>query len=320
MAVGAVSTSGSLIVYAAAPALAIAFWRNAFAAGVLVPVAAARRRGELADLVGPSRRQGRYAALAGVALAVHFATWVPSTKMTSIAAAAAMASTQPLWQAVIARAQHRRLPGLAWVGIGVAVAGALAATGADFGAGPAAVLGDLLGLVAGVAAAVYAALGERVRETVSTTTYTTVCYGVCSLLLLVICLIGKVPLGGYPASAWLALAGLTAGPQLLGHSLFSYSMRRVSATTVALLILLEVPGSALIAWAWLGQVPRPTTWPGLALIVVGVAVAILAARNGTGRQPQTPATAESSAAQANCGWTFSRPGQLRLNSRPRPER
>ena len=40
----AVSSSAPLIVYAAAPALAIAFWRNALAVGVLAPVAGTGRR------------------------------------------------------------------------------------------------------------------------------------------------------------------------------------------------------------------------------------------------------------------------------------
>jgi drug/metabolite transporter (DMT)-like permease len=66
-----------------------------------------------------------------------------------------------------------------------------------------------------------------------------------------------------------------AGAQLLGHTMFNYALRRVSATTIAVLILLEVPGAALIAWWWLGQAPRPASLPGLALLVVGVAVVVI---------------------------------------------
>jgi drug/metabolite transporter (DMT)-like permease len=162
-----------------------------------------------------------------------------------------------------------------WAGIGVSVIGAVAATGADFGVSVQAVLGDLLAIAGGVCAAVYTALGERARTTLSTTVYTTVCYGVCSLILLVVCLAGRVPLGGYPAGTWLAILGLAAGAQLLGHSMFNFALRRVSATTVSILILLEVPGAALLAWVWLGQAPPLATVPGVLLIVVGVAVVVL---------------------------------------------
>ena len=100
---------------------------------------------------------------------------------------------------------------------------------------------------------------------ISTTTYTTICYGVCALLLLAVCLVGGVRLSGFDGRTWLAILALVAGAQLLGHSLFNYALRRISATTVSVLILLEVPGAALIAWLWLGQVPtagQPArAWP-----------------------------------------------------------
>jgi drug/metabolite transporter (DMT)-like permease len=273
VAVLAVASSGPLIAYAAAPALAIAFWRNALATGALVPVAALSRRAELRTLL--TSREGLVSVVAGAALAVHFGAWVPSVKLTTIATSTALVATQPVWQGLIARAQGRRLPRQAWAGIGLAVAGAVLATGADVRISATAVAGDLLALAAGLAGAVYTAAGERVRATTSTTSYTTVCYGVCTGFLLAVCLAGGVPLAGYPGTAWLAIAALVIGPQLLGHSMFSYALRRVSATTVSVLYLLEVPAAAAIGWLWLRQLPPPAAWPGLALLLCGVAVVIL---------------------------------------------
>lgn len=284
VAVLGVSAAAPLIAFAAAPALAIAFWRNALAVGVLVPVAVTgRRRTELRDLF--AGREGLVSVLAGAALAVHFATWVPSVKLTTVATATALVATQPVWQGLIARAQGRQLPRLVWLGIAVAVLGAVAATGADFTVSARAVVGDLLAAAAAVASAVYTAAGERVRATTSTTTYTAVCYGVCTVVLLLVCLVGRVPMAGFPAAAWLAIIALAVGPQLLGHSMFSYALRRVSATTVSVLILLEVPGASLIGWLWLGQLPQPAAWPGLGLLVLGVAVVIIASRGSASTTP-----------------------------------
>jgi drug/metabolite transporter (DMT)-like permease len=281
VAVLAVSSSAPLIAFATAPALAIAFWRNALAVGVLAPVAVLRRRDELRRLVAPDgRRELGACALAGVALAVHFGTWVPSARLTTVAAATALVATQPVWQGLIALGQGRRLPVATWAGIGLAVAGAVLATGADMTVSGRAALGDVLALVGGVAAAAYTALGERARARISTTVYTTVCYGTCSLALLAVCLVGGVRLGGYGTESWLAILALVAGAQLLGHSMFNYALHRVSATTVSVLILLEVPGAAVIAWLWLGQAPRPGSWPGLALLMIGVAVVVLGGARG----------------------------------------
>jgi drug/metabolite transporter (DMT)-like permease len=195
--------------------------------------------------------------------------------LTSVATATALVATQPVWQGLIALGQGRRLPTAAWCGILLAVVGAIWATGVDLGTSGTAFAGDLLAVLGGMAAAGYTALGERARGTVSTITYTTICYGVCALILLVVCLLGGVPLVGFEGSTWLAIAGLVIGAQLLGHSLFNYALHRISATTVSVLILLEVPAAALIAWAWLGQVPRPAALPGLALLLAGVAVVVL---------------------------------------------
>jgi drug/metabolite transporter (DMT)-like permease len=275
VAVLAVSSSAPLIAFAAAPALAVAFWRNGLAAAALTPITWGPRRREL---LGVRPREILFCVLAGVALAAHFGTWMPSVQLGSVATSAALVATQPVWQGVIAAAQGRRPPALAWAGIGLAVAGAAWATGADVGVSGQAVLADALALAGGVFAAVYTALGERARVRLSTTTYTWICYGTCAALLLACCLVAGIPLAGYDGRTWAAILALVAGAQLLGHSMFNYALQRTSATTVSVLILLEVPAAALLAWLWLGQAPRPAALPGVALLVAGVAVVIV----GTG--------------------------------------
>ncbi|MBY8871625.1 DMT family transporter [Micromonospora sp. PLK6-60] len=289
LAVVAVSSSGPLIAFAAAPALAIAFWRNALAVAVLGPFSLLGRRAEFRRLtVGAGRREGWFCVLSGVALAAHFATWMPAVQLTSVATATALVATQPVWQGLIARGQGRRLPAVVWAGIAVAVVGAALATGADVTVSGRAVAGDLLAVAGGMFAAVYTAFGERARGSLSTTTYTTVCYGVCGAVLLVVCLVAGLPLTGYDGGTWLAILGLVAGAQLLGHSMFNYALHRISATTVSVLILLEVPGAALIAWWWLGQAPRPQALPGLALLLVGVAVVVIGGARAARRARRGP--------------------------------
>lgn len=281
VAVVSVSTSAPLIAYAAAPALALAFWRNALSLAVLGPAAATRGRAQFTDLVRRDRRTLAVCVLSGLALAVHFGTWVPSAKLTTVATATALVCTTPIWSAVIATAQGTRLPRVTWVGIAIAVAGAVLATGADFAVSGSlaggAVLGDVLALIGGVAGAVYFALGERARTVVSTTVYSTTSYSVCALALLVVCLATGTELVDFPAMAWLAIIGTTVFPQLLGHTMVNYALQRVSATTVNVLLLLEVPGATLLGWLLIDQLPDIRSVPGLAIITVGVAVVLVGA-------------------------------------------
>jgi drug/metabolite transporter (DMT)-like permease len=273
IAVLAVSTSGPLIAYAAAPALALAFWRNALATTILVPTAAVTRREELAGLW--RKREVRWSVLAGLALAVHFASWMAGAQLTAVATATALAATQPVWTGIIAYFLGDRLGRGMWLGIAAGVAGTAIATGADLSTGHRALLGDALAILGGLSAAVYTLFGERARTQASTTSYTTICYAVCAAVLGLSCVVFRVPLHGYAVTTWLAILGLTVGTQLLGHSLLSYSLHEISATAVSVIVMLEVPGAALISWLWLGQSPAPLAWAGIALIVSGVIFVIL---------------------------------------------
>lgn len=271
VAVSGVSFSAPLIAATAAPALAIAFWRTAFAAAATVPVMLARRWAQLRSV---SRRSTGIAALAGVALALHFATWVPSVTMTSVASATALVSTQSVFVALIAARRGRTLPRAAWLGIVLSIVGVTLVTGADIGLSGRALAGDLLAVLGGLFAAAYVTIGARARQDMLTSVYTSICYVVCAALLLVVCLVGRVHLGGYSADAWLKIALITVCAQLLGHTLFNVVLRTTSATVVSLAILFEVPGAAIIAAVWLHQRPPWLAIPGMVLLLAGVAVVV----------------------------------------------
>jgi drug/metabolite transporter (DMT)-like permease len=168
----------------------------------------------------------------------------------------------------------------------LAVVGAVIATGGHLRSGGGReALGDALALLGAIAGAVYTLIGERVRQRMTTTAYTTVCYGVCALALLVVCLAFQTPLKGFPATAWLAIIGLTVGPQLLGHSMFNYALHKVSATTLSVIILVEVPGAIFIGWVWLGQTISLAAMAGIAVLLAGVALVILNPGERSGPHP-----------------------------------
>ncbi|MFI0722410.1 DMT family transporter [Streptomyces sp. NPDC021224] len=273
VAIAGVSMSAPLIAATAAPALAIAFWRNAMAVGVLTPVALWRHRGEL-------RRMGRRAltlsGAAGLVLALHFGLWLPSLTMTSVATSTALVTTTPIWTTLILRLRGHRPPALVWAGTALAVVGVLILTGIDMSTDTRALAGDALALAAGLAAAVYMLLGSEVRRTATTTAYTYVCYSTTAFALLAACLVSGSALGGYDGRSWLKIAALTVVAQLLGHSLLNRVVRGLGPSTTSTAILLETPGAALIAALWLGQTPPAAAYPALVVILAGLALVVLA--------------------------------------------
>ncbi len=286
VAVAGVSFSAPLAAATAAPALAIAFWRNAMGVGALAPFALWRHRDELR---GMGRRAVLLSAAAGALLAVHFGAWLPSLRMTSVASSTALVTTTPIWTALLLRLRGHRPAARVWLGMGLALLGVVMLTGVDLSASPRALLGDGLALVGGVAGAGYVVLGAEVRRSVSTTAYTFVCYATTSALLLAVCLGSGTALGGYRGVTWLQLAALTVTAQLLGHTLINRVVRGLGPSVTSTAVLLETPGAALIAALWLGQTPPVAAYPALAVILGGLTLVILAGRRKTGRTGLEPA-------------------------------
>lgn len=104
---------------------------------------------------------------------------------------------------------------------------------------------------------------------------------------MVACVVGRQSLAGYDGEDWLKLVALTAGAQLLGHSMFNRVLRTVSATVVSLAVLLEIPGAALIAFLFLDQTPPLLALPAGVLLLSGLALVIRAGSRTTA--PSVPA-------------------------------
>jgi drug/metabolite transporter (DMT)-like permease len=266
-----VSASGPLMAWTDAPALAIAFWRNVLGAAVVAPFTLLNGRRELTSL---SRRELVQTVVAGTTLAAHFATWVTALKLTSVASATAMVCLQAGFVVLIDRLGGNPVRRSVVVGMVVSFAGVLVVSGVDFSLSARALTGDALALAGGLFAAVYTVIGGSVRRTVSTTAYTTLCYGTCAVVCLGACLVGGLQLSGYDSSTWAALVGVTVCAQLLGHSVFNHLLAVISPTVVSLVLLLEVPGAALLAGIFLDQTPPPGVYVGLVLIVAGLAIVV----------------------------------------------
>jgi drug/metabolite transporter (DMT)-like permease len=270
----AVSTSAPMIRLADAPPLAVAFYRNAMAAAVLLPLSFIVHPGEFRSVV---RRDAAALGLAGALLAVHFAAWIPSVTLTTVAASTVLVTTVPVWAAAGDRLLFgERIPRATVAGIALSLAGAVLISGFDFTVSTEAFLGDVLALLGAVAAAGYFLTGQRLRRRLSLPTYAGAVYGICAVLLLVAALISGTPLVGFDPEVWLLFALMAAGPQILGHTVFNYLLREVDATVVAVAVMGEPVGASLLALALFGEVPPASAIVGGAVVLAGIYVAVTA--------------------------------------------
>ncbi|MUV57775.1 DMT family transporter [Halogeometricum sp. CBA1124] len=295
VAVVAVSTSAILVRYSEAPSLVKALYRVVFTVSLLAPVAFARSREELRDL---PRRDVLWAAAAGVALAVHFASWFESLAWTSVAASVTLVQAQPLFVALGAWALlDERITRGVVAGIAVALAGmatmtlgdlfvpdvaaALAAHpglgGLDAGtaaaptlAGEAPLYGDALALVGAVTAAAYVLAGRSLRQRVSLVPYVTVVYGVCAVVLLGLTLAAGHPLFDYAAREWALFLAMAVGPGVFGHTVLNWALGYLESSVVSVSLLGEPVGSTILAFVLLGEIPTPVTVLGGAVVLAGI--------------------------------------------------
>jgi drug/metabolite transporter (DMT)-like permease len=280
LAVGvvAISTSPILVRLADLPSLALAFWRCLAGAAVLAPFALRGTAGRLAPGDLP-----RLAA-AGAFLAVHFALWNASLALTTVAAATTLVSCTPLFVGLGARFLGEAPDRRTWAGIALATVGAVviglgdAAGDPDAAAGTAPLLGDVLAFAGAAALAVYLLLGRVVRRRLPVSAYAASVYGMAAALLLPACLLTGAGLGGYPAGSWLAVAGVVVGPQLLGHTVFNGLLASVSASVVAVAMLLEPVAATLLAWLLFDELPGPIFFAGAPLVLAGVWLATTGGR------------------------------------------
>lgn len=268
MGVLGVAASGPLIAaFPAVPALSMALWRNAVGTAVMAVPALVNDPRSFGRM---RRREWGWSTLAAVSLALHFAFFMTSIRMTTVAAATALVCLQAAWIALFQWLRGTRYGWRVGLGVLLAFAGVLVITGFDIGSGSEALVGDGLALVGGVLAAAYTLAGSKARATMSTSSYTTVCYGLTSVLLLVICLLAGEPIWGFDLKGWIGILALAVCSQILGHSALNHLLSSLGPLTVSTLILLEIPGAALLAAFFLGQVLPAGTILGLVVILAGL--------------------------------------------------
>lgn len=270
----------------AVPSLVIAAWRTTVAALILLPLALARRREELA---GMKSADWRWAFLSGLMLAIHFASWISSLAFTSVASSTVLVTTSPLWVGLaspffLGESLSRSLKiaiFLALVGsviIGVNdVArlenGRLLFNLADFGSGQRVLLGNGLALLGAVTAAIYLMIGRRLRAGLSLLSYTTVVYGTAALCLLATVFLTDNRLFGYTPQIYLLFLLMALFPQLIGHTSFNWALGFLPAAYVSVAVISEPIGATLLALIFFREIPGPLVVLGSLFIFAGIVLA-----------------------------------------------
>lgn len=273
----AVSTAATMLRLSDAGPMAKAFHRLFFATLLLGAFAFVARRDAFRTL---RRSDARPIALAGVLLALHFATWIASLDYTTVAASLLLVTSHPLLVALVSHAGGERLRASAWIGLLLALVGAglifLVDAQAAGSAGPPRPnppLGNALAFAGALAIAGYFLVARRVRQRVDLVPYAVVTYAVASAVLLLAMFIVREPLLGYSGRDYLIFVALAAVPMLFGHTILNWAIRWVPAPIVSATVLGEPVAGTALALVVLREVPSTGVLVGGALVLTGIALA-----------------------------------------------
>ena len=248
IAIGVISVSLSAIFVklSSAESAVIAFYRMLFSVLIMSPVFLLKYKSELKLL---QKRDWIFSIVAGVFLAFHFILWFESLNYTSVASSTVLVTLQPIFAFVGTYLFFKeKVAFQSIVAVIVAISGSLLISWGDFRISGAALYGDGLALIARAFITGYLLFGQDVRKRLSLMTYTMVVYSVSTITLFFYVLFMGQSFGPYESNDWRLFVMLAIVPNLLGHTLFNWSLKWVSTNTISIAILFEPVGAAILAF------------------------------------------------------------------------
>lgn len=268
------SSSGAILIKLCdAHPLVIAAYRMSISATILIPLSLARYRSDTLQLI---RCRTLPVVGSGIILALHFVTWISSLSHTSVASSTLLVATNPVfvglgvWLILKERVHPRLVTGTA-----VALTGTLLISYSDLASGEHALYGDFLAVTGAVAVSGHLLIGRRLLQDSALIPYITSVYTIAAVVLVFLALSAGQNLFGHSLRDYFLFLALAVGPQLLGHSSFNYSLKQISPSVLALVLLAEPVGASLLAYFVLDEIPPSATYFGGSVIIIGVAIALM---------------------------------------------
>ena len=271
ISIAGIAWSAIFVRWAGVPGAVSAFYRVLIAGAILWTWRAIR------GATRPRDRRAEWIAVAGgVFFALDLALWNTAVMKTEAAVASLLGNNTPIFVGILTWLVLRRRPRRSfWIGLGLSLAGCVLIIAANLKTGDAtrgSIVGDVLALVASVFFAAYLVVTERVRPSLDTLTFNALAMAGSVGALAIIAVVFGLPLAGFPARAWMALAGLGLISQFVAYYALVYALGHLPATITSVGLLAQIPCTAALAWLLLGEPLGPAQLAGGAVVLAGIYV------------------------------------------------
>jgi drug/metabolite transporter (DMT)-like permease len=213
----------------------------------------------------------RMAILGGIFFGMDLLLWATGITLGNATNPTLMANTAPLWVGLGAWLIFgERQSGIFWIGLALAMTGAMIVLGQDLTTTVEFGLGTFFGLLAAVFYGAYYLVTQQGRLSLDTLSYFWITAGSSTLLLLSITVIARQPLTGYDPFTILSFLASGIFVQVLGWLALNYAQGYLPASIVAPTLLIQPVLTAFFAYWLLGE--TFTIWHilGGATVLIGI--------------------------------------------------
>jgi len=252
-----------------APALILAFWRMLTASGLLWAYSTIKHRGSL------SNQQRKLILLAGIFLGCHFACFFVAVRNTSIANATFLGCMAPIFTVVIAFFQKKPTTILTYVGLVMALLGAIIIQGSEITFGSNNVFGNSIALLGSFFISLTFVIAREIRKNTDTITYSRMLFFVAAVTLLIISFFSGDSIFNLEVIhiPWILFLGFV--PSILGHNLLNYGLKFVTPTAITSIPLGEPIIASILGFLIFHESIPKGALIGGPIIIVGILMVLL---------------------------------------------
>lgn len=245
----AISFSAIFVKWSEAPATISSMYRMWMAAILMLPIVWVKR----AEFQKITKRDWFFLTFSGFFLALHFALWFGSLKLTSVASSTIILALQPVVAVIGGFIFYKeRTSSQSLITMFIAVIGVVFIGWGDIALSKEAILGDILSFLCVIAVVGYLLIGQNVVKKVSHWIYSFLVFVIAAITLTLYNSVTGVSLIGYEAKEW-GIFFLLAIIPTISHVINNWLLNYVNTTTISMSILGEPVGASALAFILLGE-------------------------------------------------------------------
>ncbi len=263
------SLSSIIIRISQAPSLAISFYRMLFTVFLLLIPVIYKEKEVIKNI---TKKDFILCIVSGAFLALHFASWIASINMTTISNSTILVSCSPIFVSLAnflilkEKFTSKILTGLTMSLIGTGII----AMGSSGGSTNDMMLGNILAFMGAIFVAGYFVIGGIVRKNLSAGSYVFIVYSASTVVLFFMCLLTKTPMYPYSPKEFLLFFALAFFCSILGHTVYNYLIKYISATMISISTLCEPIFASILALIIFREIPSIYTLVGGIIVLSGV--------------------------------------------------